>query len=217
MNFIRIMNGPSIGSLTSFAYDINEVLYGLSAAHVLLGENNDADPYDIIRIRNIESNRWINAGVLIKSVYSNGLNKASDFGTVDAGIFQLNDSFKNKIKSKLKTLTFSKYLEGNPNVMLGITLYSYSPMQEKKIRGKVVDIFYKTSDRYPRKFDLIIENLDNGILTRGGDSGIIWKDNRGKAVAMHIRGDKITNRFSYSTFIDRVTRNLNIRLLEIKP
>ena len=101
--------------------------------------------------------------------------------------------------------------------MLGKTLYSYSPMQEKKIRGKVVDIFYKTSDRYPRKFDLIIENLDNGILTRGGDSGIIWKDNRGKAVAMHIRGDKITNRFSYSTFIDRVTRNLNIRLLEIKP
>ena len=209
------MNGSSIGALTSYAVDIDGVLYGLSVAHVLLGENNDADPYDIIKIKNTETKRWINAGVLIKAIYSNGLDKISDFGTIDAGIFELNNSFKKKILNKLKPLLFSNYLKANPNDMAGKILYSYSPMQKKKIRGEIKNVCYRTSDQYPRKFDLKIESLDARSLTIKGDSGIIWKDRKGKAVAMHIRGNTSENRFSYSTFIDRITKTLNINLLEI--
>jgi hypothetical protein len=213
MNFVRIRNETSIGSIAAFALDVDGRLYGLSAAHVLLGENKDADPYDVIKIRNTETNRWINAGVLVKSVYSNGLDMFSDFGAIDAGIFELNREFKNKIKNELKPLKHSKYLQGNPKALEGKTLYSYSPMQDKKIRATVEKLFYKTSNKFPRKFDLVLENVDSGELTKKGDSGIVWKDASGRAVAMHIRGDKHTNRFSYGTFINRVTKSLDIRLL----
>ena len=214
-NFIKIRNGSKEGSLTSFAVDIDRVLYGLSAAHILLGENNYIDPYDIIEREDIETKKWMEAGVLVKSIYSNGSKKISDFGTIDAGIFELNNLFKKKISDKLKPLLFSKYLEVNPNNMIGETLYAYSIMQNKKIKGKIKNIFYITAEPYPRKFDLEIESLDSKKLTIDGDSGIIWKDKKGKAVAMHIHGDTSKNRFSYSTFIDRITKNLNINLLEI--
>ncbi|WP_282111695.1 hypothetical protein [Maribacter stanieri] len=206
------------GTVTCYCKSHDNRVFGITAAHVLFGTDRKVNLQDIVEVQNIETGRWIKSGLVYKANFSNGFGSFSNWGTIDAGIFMLRKSFIDRIKLNLRPLRISPLLKDDPMALKGEILYSYSSFFNKKIKGKIVKVFYTygvdSHKNRPEKqrFDILIESLDESQITDSRDSGLLWTDKRGGAVAMHTHGFG-NKRFSCSTFIDRIASNFQVGLL----
>lgn len=81
-------------------------------------------------------------------------------------------------------------------------------MYKKVIAGTIAEVFGVSG--VGNRYDLIIDSDDNEIITRTGDSGILWYDFRGDAVGMHTNGNAEEATTSYSTLINRIVNIFRI-------
>jgi hypothetical protein len=212
MKFNRLLIEGNIGTLTSFVSDQND-FYGLSAFHVLRGNDGNIDDEDIIKIQNT-TGRWINFGKTKYGRYESGNGQYGNFGKLDYAIFELHPTFKRRISNNIIELPISNLFQfTNLNRMIGSKVQAYSEENQKWISGIIKDIHHRIN---PQKlFDVIIQ-IENGIRTFKGDSGMLWKDEFGHALFMHTNGGQRNEiGFSYCTIISRITNKNNLRLVQI--
>jgi hypothetical protein len=214
MDYNRLLVGSNIGALTCFIGKSCNKIYGLSAFHVLSGENRIIDiDQDIVKIKDNSSGDWIEFGRTVEGRFSAGLGNRQNFGILDYAIFQIANPFIPRIQNQLKDLSLSRLLEyPDINGIKGKNVYGFSVTNENYVKGRIAEIFYE--NKSGQKFDAVIELAPN-FSTNTGDSGMLWKDEAGEALFMHIRGNDLTNaRFSFSTNVSRITKIYSSKLYE---
>lgn len=208
----RILVEDKVGAITAFAA-INGSLYGLTAGHVLTGNDNHIDRNEEVSVFEDIAFNWLPAGISDSIQFTRGLNSPPDnFGTLDAGVFSLIREFKDSISGKLKILNIHPQIRnGNFQSLLGMRVFSYSVMYKKAIAATISEIF--STSGIGNRYDLIIDSDDNEIITTYGDSGILWYDVKGFAVGMHTNGNADESNTSYSTLIHRILNIFHIQQL----
>lgn len=187
-----------------------DLLYGVSAAHVLLGANKKPDYTDRISIYNSSSSPSFSpAGITEKAIYINGIGEHPNWGILDAGCFLFNRKYREYLMPRIVPLKRSSRLDRIESLE-NMNVYGYSVQNEERLKG-VVEKAFVTVKNKTLKFDLAIRFV-NG-KTEEGDSGMLWKSQNGSAVAMHIYGNSI---YSFATIITRVRQALDLSFYRIK-
>ncbi len=213
MRFQRLLVEGKIGTLTCFVSNSRNDFFGLSAFHVLRGNDNRVDDEDIIKILN-HTGRWVNFGKTKYGQYNSGQGQYGNFGKLDYGIFELHPGFKRRISNRLSPLMTSNLFQfNNLKQIIGTRVKAYSEVNQNWIYGEIVDIHHKFNNR--KLFDVLIK-MDAGTRTFDGDSGMLWKDEFGDALFMHTNRHNINEfHYSYSTIISRITTPNNLSLLQV--
>lgn len=204
MNYKRICVGSKVGALSGFVSNDNGMYLGLSAFHVLSGSNREIDPFDDkVEVFNVETRRWLQLGTTIDGRYYKGDGSFNNFGILDYAYFEMFNSFYDRIKNNLIEEVLSHHLSSPNKLSLrNLPVFGYSVIDEKEILGRIANVFYQGNNN---RFDLEIDVLEGH--THEGDSGILWKDEYGKPLSMHIRGNLANySTKSYCTFFDRIIK-----------
>jgi len=212
MNYHRITVGIKTGAVTAFASDPYGNLFGLTAAHVLAGGDNQVIPQDTVRIWD-NFNNWIHCGNAFAKTWLMGRLHPNDYGIIDAGLFSINFRIQQCFANSLKPLGYSPWLNENPRRNLinrDVKGYSVSGQATlTPVLGKItgVQTMYNLHGN-PVGCDLVISiKLGN---TNEGDSGMLWLDTQGNALALHFAGAPGVNSItSLATFVNRVTDSFN--------
>lgn len=184
MLYRRLKTDSFLGALTAFASDVNGIFYGITAAHSLEGRDDRIlKNIDKVQIWAFYQGRekFVECGIVKESVTLIGRRRKWDYGLVDVGVFTLHAWFKDHIYHNLTPIILSPLIKkGSSYNMRGRRVYGYSHMKNFKVRGSV-----RAIER--DGFDLLID-LDIGHFTNEGDSGMLIKDSKGAAMAMHLWG-----------------------------
>ncbi|MHB1277929.1 MAG: hypothetical protein ACYC1Q_05985 [Bacteroidia bacterium] len=205
MNFTRICVGSKIGALTGFVSDDTGSWLGLSAFHVLSGSNRIIDPFDDkVEVFNRETGKWLQLGTTVDGRYYQGDGTDANFGILDFAFFQIFNSFKDRIKFNLTAIALSQYLaDSNKADLANKHVFGYSVIDQMEVVGRIRKIYYIGQNN---RFDVEID-MTNG-RTNEGDSGMLWRDEYGHPLFMHIRGNSTNDSTkSYGTFLDRIVRD----------
>lgn len=211
----RILVEDKVGAITAFAV-IGNQLYGLTAGHVLTGNNNHLDKNETVSVFDDVAGEWLGVGQSNAFQFTRGDENSipGNFGTLDAGIFSLSPGFRNHISPALKLRqVHPAIMNGNFESLRGMRVFSYSVMYERMIAATIADVFSHSDPG--NRYDLIIDSDDNEIITTGGDSGILWYDVKGFAVGMHTNGNAEESTASYTTLINRVNVAFQIQQLYV--
>ena len=213
MNFKKLLVGSKTGNLTCFIATSPEKFYGLSAFHVLRGSDNSVSDEEIVKIRNSQTSRWVQFGRTHDGRYYRGSAQYGDFGKLDYATFELMASFKPRIFNNIKKINLSEFLFFSDfNHIIGKKVFGYSVENNSWVSGEIKKIHHKVNDF--KLFDVVIE-LDNSKFLYVGDSGMLWKDEKGNALFMHTDGiDSISN-ISFCTFINRITNQYHADIYEL--
>jgi hypothetical protein len=204
VNFNRILVGSNVGALTGFVRFPDNTLCGLSAFHVLSGSDRKIDPYDdIVEIRNTSSNRWLKFGYTVEGTFYKGKGADDDFGLLDFAYFEIYNSFIIRVRENLREIKLSEYLNLKPcSEMTGLKVFGYSAVDDKVVNGTIENIHFSSQ---ANRYDVVIE-LENSF-TQEGDSGMLWKDESGDALFMHLRGNSSNSATkSYASFMSRILK-----------
>ncbi|MEL6944308.1 MAG: hypothetical protein AAFO82_16730, partial [Bacteroidota bacterium] len=147
MMFKRLLIEGKIGTLTAFVSNHKNDLYGLSAFHVLRGNDNSVDDEDIIQIQNT-TGRWIKFGKTKYGCYDTGSGQYGSFGKLDYAIFELHPAFKRRVISKIRELPISDLFQfDNIKKTIGTRVFAFSEENRDWISGTIVDIHHKVNSR----------------------------------------------------------------------
>lgn len=209
MNFEKLcVSSNTVGALTGFVSFPDNSIVGLSAFHVLSGKDRTINPSDdIVQVFDHQINDWRPFGRTIKGTYSAGNGLLHDFGLLDFGYFELSMSDRNLIQTHRKPIHLSRYFfSGSYAPPVGLRVNAYSIMGECVIYGHITHVYFQG---IRDKYDVVIE-FDENSFTYQGDSGILWKDEFGDALCMHLRGNSTSNSTqSFSSFMNRILTNGN--------
>lgn len=188
MRFRRIEVGGCVGAITGFV-ERNNIFYGLSAYHVLSGNDRQINPYEDIAYYYDSSNKnWKMFGHTYSGIFCQGNNES---GYLDYALIDIIPNIRDNIRVDLirnNVITYN-------NILIGMPVKSYSVINEG-------DIFGIISGKNVKGFDLSISL--NGTTHRG-DSGLLWKDNYGNAISMHLRGNRADYAdISYGSLLSRI-------------
>ncbi|PHR94010.1 MAG: hypothetical protein COA80_12915 [Leeuwenhoekiella sp.] len=213
MRFQRLLIEGKLGTLTCFVSNSRNDFFGLSAFHVLRGNDNRVDDEEIIKILN-HTGRWVNFGKTKYGEYNTGQGQYGNFGKLDYGIFELHPSFKRRISNRLTPLmTSSLFQFDNLEHILGTRVQAYSEENQNWIYGEIVDIHHKFNST--KLFDVLIR-MDLGTRTYEGDSGMLWRDEYGDALFMHTNRHNVSGfHYSYGTIISRIITPNNLTLIQV--
>lgn len=216
MEYQRISVDDLSGAITCFAIRGRGELLGMSAFHVLSGEDKQIDKVlytDVVELQNNELGEWVSFGHTIEGEYFEGNRMDGDFGLMDYALFHLEKPFIDRIDKFKKPLNISKFLfEKNPSFLKGVEVFGYSVMYKKNVTG-FIDRTHFSGIKH--NYDIVIKLSGMDVLSEG-DSGMLWRDEKGEALAMHIGGnDKYRASNSYSTLMDRIVERSNINLYQI--
>jgi len=208
----RIKVEHNLGAITAFVA-INRFLFGLAAMHVLTGDDNSIDKSEHIDVYEEIEMKWLSGGLTNNGYFSRGNNlPPNDYGTFDAGIFTLSDSFGRFVGPRIRVLKINPFiLRGQFAKLKGMLVYSYSGMYEKPISGVIDQVFVMSS--VGNRYDFSIVSTDNEVMVAKGDSGLLWYDSNNAAVGMHISGIADESSVSFSTFIHRIVDFYKIQSL----
>lgn len=208
----RVLAEEKIGAITAFAR-VNNSTFGLTAGHVLTGDDNHLDRNEQVFVYDDSAGEWLFAGVSYAMQFARPDSSVpNNFGTLDSGLFTVINSFGNRISRSLRPVAVHPVIvNGNFRSLIGIRVFSYSVMYKKPISGTIAEIFSHSNVGNP--YDLIIDSDDNEIITTQGDSGILWYDVHGFAIGMHTNGNAEGSNTSYSTLINRIINIFQIQQL----
>ena len=204
MNPYSILVGTKNGSLSCFARTSHNIVCGLSCAHVLAGTDGLFNPQaapDIVRIWDEQAQTLVECGQTI------AVHRSSP-PVVDCGIFQYAAPFVQQFASQLKFLPLNTAIFHSPKSLIGTELSAFSGPRNLLLRGSVVQVL--------PNWDFVIRSID-GQGFMNGDSGMLWLDDEGKAVAMHVagNGNQQPSLFSYCTSAYRILQHLDVTLYSI--
>ena len=214
MSIRRIKGEHNLGAITAFA-EINKHLYGVSAMHVLAGNDNSIDKTEHIEVFEDLVLEWLPGGITAGGYFWRKYDSIPDnYGTFDAGIFTLAPGFYKYVAKSARFLRINPFLlNGNFSKLNGLKVIAYSGMYEKPISGIVDTVFGMSAPGNP--YDLVIVSKDGSLITAKGDSGLLWRDSNGGAVGMHISGVANESDVSFSSFITRTLSPFKINSLFI--
>ncbi len=205
MNLKSILVGAKNGTLGCFARTGNNLFCGLSCAHVLAGSDGLFDPQgapDIVRVWDAQAQALVECGQTL------AIHRSSP-PVVDCGIFQYAAPFVQQLVPQLKFLPLNTDIFHAPENLIDQELRAFSGPRNLWLHGTVVQVFQPN-------WDFIIRSTD-GLGFMNGDSGMMWLDENGHAVAMHVAGDTAhqPSLFSYSTVAYRLLQQLDITLFTL--
>jgi hypothetical protein len=207
------------GILTCFA-KTNGTYYGISCDHVIAGEDGIINAKDILRFWH--ENNWHEIGIGHQGYTTKGNGELPDFGVMDSGLIKINSSWLIEKLKSCKLLSYYNMKNEKSIFSLIGTRVTGNSFTGEVLNGLVTGVLqrpYDDRDSHSFYSDIVIESEDNSGLTLKGDSGLLWKDQNGKAIAMHIGGynqNEETNRSSTAVgcFICRLVSHFNITLLD---
>lgn len=212
MSFGRVKVDTAPGSLTAWCEIASRAgLFGLSAYHVLVGHYDTLLDRERVQFFDRTIQDWIDIGNTYAGVYNDVPNSSStqQFGKIDCGIFEVIPPIEKKIASRLRVIPVHPLIiQKNYRALVGLTVHSYSQVLKQDIKGIITKVLNTSPNGY--RYDVIIDSVDSHVFTIRGDSGILWTDDKGNAIALHTNGNLDNATVSYSTLIDRVMKTLKI-------
>lgn len=179
-----ISDGPSQGSLSCFGRSSTGEWLGVSCAHCLVGsDGNPVTPTDV-RYWETAKSRWFDAGRSRYLAYAPGAGVPGNFGFLDCGLIGLRDpSLVQRAQVGAAVATVASLHE-----LLNQTLVGYSALRAGSAgpqrRALVIGVEKSGLDELA---DVVLQVEAPG--TFGGDSGMLWLTQQGKAAAIHARGE----------------------------
>lgn len=205
-----------LGTLTGFGIS-NGDIYGISCAHVIWGSDRLIEPPDKIKMWHSQREEWIHIGAARSIIYERGKGYLPHFGFLDAGLFNIELNTLKKYafsKTEQPYYDFSN-VENIPALLQGKKIFGKGAISGET-EGIISGVFMQDILGTGIKADLLIESFDGASLTQPGDSGMLWVDEEGKALGVHImgenRGPNVPSRISLATFVHRIIDHFGIKL-----
>jgi hypothetical protein len=200
---IGVNVGNSTGTIGAFCRSPNG-LFVLTCAHVL--GSTGSDPLRAVPIQAWSSitQGWIPIGRTLFSVSGQGSGVHGDFGFLDAGLTTLEhpelvDRAQAATQITARSCTLGEIVRADGAA-------------KGARQGSIVGIEQILSDFWA---DAVIQVMSPG--TFGGDSGMLWKDANGDALAIHAFGENIGDGggspLTAAMFAERATMKLGVDLL----
>lgn len=214
--FIRDDITPG-GTVTSFIRTGADY-FALSCAHVIWGADRDPNTESAIQIYEAEKGEWIHLGASAGGVRDVGRGYAPDFGYLDAGLASISNPTLRKACAGSTTRRGIHPSSGDAldlSQVQDLPVFANSLVSDKRVEGIVTSLHFVHPSGV--RFDLVIEREDRREITFPGDSGLLWIDHSGRAVAMHVMGEgdgpQTGSRVSLCTFMYRVLKRFDAEAL----
>ena len=211
-----IFDGKELGTLSSLVIDRLGNALGLSCAHTLMGADEDYQTPDPVEV--FAEGGWNPLGHTSKSFYYTGPGVGGDFGFFDAGLITLenpairDDSLQRSTRAVYAAPQTLEEARG----FLGMKVLGIGARTDVPLEAQVDQVWVEAVSGSSFRADLVIREPNGAGLTRGGDSGMLWTDADGVAVAIHAMGEETANGaspISVCMFADRAATQLSVTLL----
>lgn len=194
---------------------IGSSAYLVSCAHAIWGLNQGIPDDDPIDLWEPESRTWDSVGTAQAAVYQVGTGRYPDFGIIDAGLVAIDDSqLRNTVLAAESLPVFRPRSIADVDALLHTHLVGRGAAMGERV-GIVQAVLVQGTDQWHYNADIVLADPHGAGLTFPGDSGSMWFDQSGRAVAMHGYGDEqppgYPSKVSIGTFAYRVESALSIR------
>jgi hypothetical protein len=180
-------------------------VFGLTCAHVLGGPDHDASTTTPVAIWSSEERRYESVGQSVLAIAGPGAGSPGEFGFADAAIFSI-------MHPELIQRAQSAHLIVSREPIVGSTVLGNGVVQGRRA-GQIIGI------------DQMIGNIRADLAIRvdlpgtfRGDSGMLWKDGDGNAVAIHAYGEDLGpgqgSRLTAAMLAHRAETRLAIQFLD---
>lgn len=195
-------DGASQGIVSAFARS-GQTIFGVTCAHCMVGSDQDDLSAVPMAMYNSARRRYERIGESSYSILAAGSGIPSDFGFLDAGLFTLSPQQAKRVLPIPRVLKRAELTMGMQ--VRGTTghgdLVGSLDLTETEYGGVLVDALIRI----------------DGPGTYGGDSGMMWTNDKGEAVGVHAMGSELRpnagSRYSAAMFATRVGRYLGVDLL----
>lgn len=205
------------GILSCYAGN-REGFYGVSCEHVIAGKEGIIMSAE--KIKAWMNNEWREIGWPFQGVTMAGTGKLPDFGILDAGLIAIDPEIPEAERAACEPLLVFSDIKDEKTVLalldMEVTSISFSG---EELRGVVSGVLCHHFD--PGRIfycDLLIESRENRGLTLTGDSGTVWRDSSGRAIAVHVGGfnpdEQGRSRIAAGFFIHRLAKVFRASLFE---
>lgn len=185
------------GTVTTLCKSSHGKLYGLTCAHCIAGEDRNLATSDPVFLWDSNINDYIEVGSSGPYADNTGYGIDNNFGFSDWGLFAINDS-------SLRIMAEHTGARATSFPSIGTVLQART--SHGVIRGVVEHSCIELGDN---RFADIAIHIEEGA-TFPGDSGVLWSDTNGRAVAIHAVGlhDPNGSKFSFAMFAQRIANDL---------
>jgi hypothetical protein len=210
MNYHRILVGDALGVVTAFAITAEDNLYGLTAGHVLDGQN-------MVKIWSNSIGDFDDCGRVAEKIYEPRKGTTECYGRIDAGLFSIQRDIYLDLQPSMQSLRLSPLLRDTSQTSLtGHKVTGYSVMGKGTVthlEGEVIGVQTRYKCFGTDCADLVIA-INKPGLVRTGDSGMLWFDAENYPLALHFAGCSENSDISLATFLNRATGAFQSRMLE---
>lgn len=183
------------GTVTTLCRSSTGEIFGLTCAHCIEGDDHDPSTPSKITLWDQFRRDYLSVGLSGPYVNTSGLGLPGNFGFTDWGLFSIEDQGLQSIGQKATPI---KMCSGNLNEVTALTAH-----------GVIKGIVEHTQAQLPNVFADVAIRIEVGA-TFGGDSGALWRDNNGAAVAIHAIGEDgpCGSSMSFAMFAPRIASDL---------
>lgn len=196
-------DGVEFSTLTAFAkspYDF----FGMTCAHALGGFDKDPYTQSPVSIWSPLMNKYISVGNSALVLAGGGTGIPGSYGFADIALFTL-------IEENIRTRAQKGNILSTNLVNIGETVFGSATSGVKT--GEVIGIEMSFGSQL---IDILVKVKGNGTFR--GDSGMLWKNSNGEAVAIHAKGSMespgIGSSLSACMSAVRAEHGFNIKFIE---
>lgn len=191
------------GTVTTLCRTATGEVFGLTCAHCIGGV--DCDPSTPGNIELWDAVRMDYLPIGMSGAYANttGLGLPGNFGFSDWGLFSVEDQELSNLARSASTLAMGSTEQGTPVTTL-------------TAHGLVRGVVEHSEIQLPNLFADVSIHVEEGAMFPG-DSGALWCDSNGRAVAIHAIGLRrpIGSPMSFAMFATRVASDLRTAGIEL--
>jgi hypothetical protein len=198
---LTLHDGVEVGTLAAFARSALDV-FGLTCAHVI--EGVDHNPYTRSTVSVWSGKSYLPVGSSAMALAGGGAGLPGAYGFSDAALFTLHSA-----ELRERALQGRPVAVANPLLGARVTAVATSGAKSGTIIGLEQDLGGELSD--------VVVRVDAPGSFRG-DSGMLWRDAAGRAVAIHAKGEiqapGIGSRLTAAMSAARAASGLGIQFVE---
>jgi hypothetical protein len=184
------------GTVTTLCRDSSAQIRGLTCAHCIGGKDNDPSTSEPIYLWDAGQNDYLPVGMSGAYVDTTGFGIPGNFGFSDWGLFSVTDPVLENLGRTAAGSLFGATTVG-------------TQVNAVTAHGLIQGVIEHTQIQFPNLYADVAIHITQGA-TYPGDSGALWKDSLGRAVAIHAigTGSDGGSPISVAMFAERIASDL---------
>lgn len=169
--------GKSQGTVSTLCKSVDGSVFGLTCSHCIGGLDGDPSTADEVSLWDSGTESYYPVGASNLYSYTSGLGLPTNFGFSDWALF----SIERDIRLVTRANSAKIMLFGNDAIGTKVTAITAHGVLEGVVEHRFIQLHKLFAD--------LLVRIDRGAAFRG-DSGAMWRDDKGRAVGIHAIGTR---------------------------